>query len=197
MANVSTAALHAAWNGYGASPDEMPLEGYAVLLGAYSVLFGALLAAAAGRRSADRLSAADVVLAGVATHKIGRIVTRDWVTSPLRAPFTEYQESTGGGEVRERARGHGVTKAIGDLLTCPWCIAPWVAGGLYAIHLASPRAARVAASVFASVALSDFLQHAYGAVKQPPQPDRSPGRSKRVNRPTTRAAATARRAMPK
>jgi hypothetical protein len=166
MSNGKMAALQAAWTGYGADPDEMPLEGYAVLLGTYAVLFGALLGAAARRKAADRITTLDVVLAGIATHKIGRIVTKDWVTSPLRAPFTEYKASTGGGEVREQARGHGLSKAVGDLLTCPWCIAPWVAGGLYAIHLASPRAARIAASVFASVAVSDFLQHGYGGVRR-------------------------------
>jgi hypothetical protein len=103
---------------------------------------------------------------GIATHKIGRIITRDWVTSPLRAPFVEYVESEGGGEVKERSRGTGIQRAVGDLLTCPWCIAPWVAGTLYSLFVISPRAARLVAAGFTSVAISDFLQHAYGATRR-------------------------------
>jgi len=150
--------------GYGADSTEMPLDGYAVLLAAYAGIFGTLLGWQVSRSRPRPVALADVVVLGVATHKIGRIVTKDWVTSPLRAPFTEYVESRGGGEVRERARGTGVRRAVGDLLTCPWCIAPWVAGGLYSVYLASPRAGRLAGSLFASVTVSDFLQHAYDAV---------------------------------
>ena len=60
--------------------------------------------------------------------------------------------------------GEGLTRAVGDLLTCPWCIAPWVAGTLYTIFLVNPPAARLVAAAFSSVALSDALQHAYSAL---------------------------------
>lgn len=157
----------APWTGYGASPREMPLTGYAALLGAWVGIFGTAAGAAAARRGLpDRIGAGDIVLLGVATHKIGRIITRDWVTAPVRAPFTEFTESVGGGEVQERSRGEGLTRAVGDLLTCPWCIAPWVAGSLYTLFLANPRAARLAAAMFSSVAISDTLQHAWGALSK-------------------------------
>ena len=158
------------WTGYGASPREMPLTGYAALLAAYAGLFGTAVSVAASRRGLpERIAAGDVLLFGVATHKIGRIVTRDWVTSPVRAPFTEYQASVGGGEVTERSRGEGLPRAIGDLLTCPWCIAPWVAGTLYTMFLVKPAAARLVAAAFSSVALSDVLQHAYSALRTLPR----------------------------
>jgi len=153
------------WTGYSNKPREMPLDGYAALLGTYVAVFGGLLLASR-RRVPERVGAADVALLGVATHKIGRIITKDWVTSPVRAPFTQYSGSTGGGEVSEHARGDGLRRAVGDLLTCPWCIAPWVAGGLYSVFVVDRRAARLFASVFASVALSDVLQHAYSAVRR-------------------------------
>jgi hypothetical protein len=154
------------WSGYSSKPEEMPLAGYATLLVAYSGLFGMLLRAASARRDVTLPHAGDVAIFGIATHKIGRIVTKDWVTSPLRAPFVEYVESAGGGEVKERSRGTGLQRAVGDLLTCPWCIAPWVAGSLYSLFLISPRAARLVAAGFTSVAISDFLQHAYPAGTQ-------------------------------
>ena len=154
------------WSGYSDAPHEMPLAGYASLLGAYMVVFGGLLGRGVRQGLPERVGLSDIVLFGVATHKIGRIVTKDWVTSPLRAPFTEYAGSTGGGEVSERSRGTGLRRAVGDLLTCPWCIAPWVAGGLYSAFVTNPRVARLAGAMFTSVAISDALQHAYSGLKR-------------------------------
>lgn len=154
------------WKGYSDRPDEMPLSGYVALLGVYAAVFGGLLASATrSERLPQRVDVLDIALFGLASHKIGRIVTRDWVTAPLRAPFTSYVESTGGGEVTERSRGEGMRRAIGDLLTCPWCIAPWIAGSLYVTYIARPPLARFVASLFASVAISDVLQHAYKALR--------------------------------
>ena len=154
------------WSGYSRKPAEMPLEGYATLLVAYGAIFGGLLGALSSRADASAPRAGDIAMLGIATHKIGRIITKDWVTSPLRAPFVEYIESAGGGEVNERSRGRGLQRAVGDLLTCPWCIAPWVAGTLYSLFLIRPRAARIVAAGFTSVAISDLLQHAYGIVRR-------------------------------
>jgi hypothetical protein len=155
------------WTGYSSKPEEMPLPGYAALLGAYVAIFGPLFSFLGSRRDGvERASVGDVLLFGIATHKIGRIITKDWVTSPIRAPFTEYVQSSGGGEVDERSRGEGLQRAVGDLLTCPWCIAPWVAGGLYSMFLLNPRAARLLAAGATSVAASDFLQHAFNSAKR-------------------------------
>ncbi len=159
---VDQAAYPWPWTGYGDNPDDMPLGGYAALLVAYFTIFGSVLGGLWSSRDAEaQPDAADIVLLGIATHKIGRIITKDWVTSPVRAPFTEYARSAGGGEVSEHSRGTGVRRAIGDLLTCPWCIAPWVAGGLYSMFLVQPRLTRLVAAGFTSVTISDVLQHAY------------------------------------
>lgn len=148
-----------------AGGEEMPLDGYATLLGAYVLLFGGALAA--GRdRLPEALPTRDLLLTGVATHKLARILTRDWVTSPLRAPFTRYDKSLGSGEVSEQSRGRGLQRAVGDLLTCPWCIGPWVAGALAAGWVLAPRATRLVAATFSAVAVSDFLHQAYDVVQK-------------------------------
>lgn len=150
----------------GYSEVHTPLAGYAMLLGAWSGIYGSLLIT--GERSGRlpaRVRAGDIGLLGVATHKLTRILTKDWVTAPLRAPFVRYQGSAGGGEVEEEVRGRGLRKAIGDLLTCPWCTGPWVAGALVAGLITRPRATRVLAAGFAAGAISDFLQHAYQATR--------------------------------
>ena|SRR5437868_3095919 len=148
--------------------EEMPLAGYATLLGVYNAAFAAMLLAAknSGRDLPKKVHPADLLLMGIATHKLTRLITKDWVTAPLRAPFTEYKESAGGGEVVEKSRGHGLQRAIGDLVTCQWCSAPWVAAGLGFGFVFAPRVTRFVSGVFTAVAVSDFLQHAYEAAKE-------------------------------
>ncbi|HXG85274.1 MAG TPA: DUF1360 domain-containing protein [Pyrinomonadaceae bacterium] len=148
--------------------EEMPLASYAILLGIYNAAFLALLTAA--RNSKDELpekfSFANLLLLGVATHKLSRIIAKDRVTSPLRAPFTEYIEPAGQSEIKEKVRGKGMQRAVGDLLTCPWCMSPWVAAGLAFGLVFKPRATRIVAGVFAAATVSDFLHHAADAVKE-------------------------------
>jgi Protein of unknown function (DUF1360) len=148
--------------------EEMPLAGYVTLVGVYNAAFAAMLLAAknSGRDLPKKVSVTDLILMGVATHKLTRLITKDWVTAPLRAPFTEYKESAGGGEVIEKSRGEGLQRAIGDLVTCPWCSAPWVAATLGFGFVFAPRVTRFVSGVFAAVTISDFLQHAYEAAKE-------------------------------
>ncbi len=139
----------------------MPLAGYATLLGAWVGLFGTFGYRLARRRELPRLRGRDLALLGVATHKITRIATRDWVTAPLRASFTTYGGSLGSGEVREKSRGRGLRRAVGDLLTCNYCTGPWVAGALLAGWAKAPNATRTVAALFTAVATSDFLHEIY------------------------------------
>jgi hypothetical protein len=148
---------------YGA---DWPLGGYAVLLASYAALFGIPLLVAKERRLPADARFRDLLLLGIATHKLTRIATRDWVTAPLRAPFTKFKENVGAGEVGESARGQGLQRAVGDLLTCRWCFAPWVAGALMTGLAVQPRRTRVLMETFSAVALSDFLQFAYDATRE-------------------------------
>ncbi|MCW2566002.1 MAG: hypothetical protein JWN54_99 [Mycobacterium sp.] len=152
-----------------AGDDDRPLRGYTASMAVYATLAAGVAAVARWRRQdlPERPAPADVVLIAAATHKLSRILTKDAVTSPLRAPFTQYVEPTGDGEVREEVRGgHGVRHAAGELLTCPFCLAMWTAGGFTAGLVFSPRFTRYAAATLTAVAASDFLQLAYDAAKK-------------------------------
>jgi Protein of unknown function (DUF1360) len=135
-------------------------------------VFGSSVATAAlvGRRRGvqlpERFPTRDLVLGGLATFKFARILTKDAVTTPLRAPFTEFEENTGAGEVNERPKEGHPLHTIGDLLTCPFCMAPWIASGYVAALAFSPRLARTWAAVFSMVAVSDSLQFGYDALRQ-------------------------------
>jgi hypothetical protein len=154
---------------YAAAADgPRPLGGYAVLSGAFGAAFaGSLLAArAAGRELPERLSAEDVLLAGIATHKLSRLIAKDKVTSFLRAPFTRYQESAGHGELDEQPRGRGLRLATGELLVCPYCLAQWVAGGFAVGYVHAPRLTRLLAGMWTAHAIADFVQLAYSAAEE-------------------------------
>ena len=118
-----------------------------------------------GRELPERVDAGDLVLTGVATHKLSRLIAKDKVTAFLRAPFTELEGKGGPAEVEERARGEGLQRAAGELLICPYCLGMWVSGGFQLGLLAAPRTTRFVASILAGLTLSDFLQIAYKAAE--------------------------------
>ncbi len=152
-----------------AGPDEhRPLAGYAILAGTFGATFaGALLAARrAGHELSVDLSVQDIVLTGVATHKLARLVTKDKATAFVRAPFTRFQSASGHGEVEEAARGRGLRLAIGELLICPYCLAQWVAGAFTVGHVAAPRLTRLLAAMWSVHAVADAVQLAYGAAER-------------------------------
>ena len=94
----------------------------------------------------------------MATHKLSRLITKDPVTSPLRAPFTVYHGQEGPAELEEEVRGQGARKAVGELITCPFCIDMWVATGLMAGFIYLPRTTRLAIDTLAILAAADLLQ---------------------------------------
>jgi len=143
--------------------EDKPMGSHLTLVVIYNALIGAffLWRARSNRSFPERIGAGDVLLAGVATHKLSRIIAKDRVTAPLRAPFTEFEEEGGPGEVEEKPRGRGMRRAVGELLVCPFCMAQWVATGILAGLGTVPRTTRFVCSIFAAVTISDFLQILY------------------------------------
>ena len=150
--------------------EHRPLDGYVAAMGAFGVLAASLAAAAKlGHRPVpERPATADVVLISIATHKLSRLFAKDAVTSPLRAPFTSYAEPAGAAELNEEVRDQGssLRHGIGELITCPFCLAVWVATGLTGGLVLAPRLTRLAATTMTATAVSDFLQLAYSIAKE-------------------------------
>ena len=146
--------------------EEQLLAEYAMLLAFYVASVAALTGIAIERdRLPKRPSLLDLAILGVATHKLSRIVAKDRITSILRAPFVNYIRSAGHGEVEEEPRGRGIQRGIGQLISCPYCMAPWCATALAFGFIFAPRVARFFARVLATVAASDFLHRAYSATE--------------------------------
>jgi Protein of unknown function (DUF1360) len=153
---------------YAPPAEKPPLFSYAALMGIFHALFvGGLVAAARrGRELPVRVGAVDLVTIGVASHKLSRLISKDKVTSPLRAPFTEFEGSGGPGEVEESARGRGARKAIGELLICPYCLGLWIVSAFAIGLLFAPRLTRFLVAIFSALTISDFLQIAYKAAEK-------------------------------
>jgi hypothetical protein len=151
-----------------AGEADRPLGGYLVTMTVYAGVVGVLAAAArmTGREVPDGLPAKDVALSALATYKLSRLLAKDPVTSPLRAPFTAYQGTSGPAELREEVRGSGARKTIGELVTCPFCTGLWVATGFTAGLICVPRTTRLAIGTFAALAGADVLQFAHAWLEQ-------------------------------
>ena len=152
--------------------SDQPLAGYAAVASAYTALVAAGLVAAraTGRRGrAPQVGPWDLVLMGLTTHKLSRLLAKDPVTSPLRAFFTRFRGVSGPSELEEEVRAESSEsgrRAVGELVTCPFCTAQWVATG-YAFGLAfAPGLTRSAGAVFSAVAVSDWLQLGYARLQQ-------------------------------
>jgi hypothetical protein len=109
----------------------------------------------------ERIDPQDIALLALATQKLSRVITKDKVTAALRAPFTEIEGKGGAGELEERGRGRGLRRAIGDLITCPFCLGTWIASGFIYGFIFTPRLTRTLASIFAVSGIADFLQQFY------------------------------------
>ena len=140
-------------------------------LGAMGVYLGLVTTAAAairasGRELPDRIPLGDAALLTVATFRLARRIAKDPVTAPVRAPFTTFRGASGEAEIAEEVREHGGVKhAVGELLTCPFCMAQWVGTGFVLGYVTAPRATRLAALTMTTVAGSDVLQFFYDAVQ--------------------------------
>jgi hypothetical protein len=146
----------------GYSSEHRPLGSYALLSTAFNAALGGFVAA---RRNdlPQRIEPYDLVLMGAATHKLSRLIAKDKVTSAFRAPFARYEGSAGPAEVSEEPRGTGMRLAIGELVTCPFCMGQWVSAAFLCGLVTAPRPTRFVASIFATLGVSDALQVVYKA----------------------------------
>jgi len=147
---------------------DLPLGGYAGTLAIYAALVATLTATAraTGREAPRDLPVKDAVLMAVATHKLSRLLTKDPVTSPIRAPFASHEGVSGSAELADQPRGHGAEKTIGELVTCPFCAEVWVATTMTAGLIFLPRMTRLVMGTFAAIAGADILQYAHAWLEQ-------------------------------
>ena len=140
----------------GAEPR--PLGALLGIIGAYLafVAAGAAWVSRKGRWP-KRLRLDDLALGVVATHRMSILLARDTIASPVRAPFTRFEGPAGEGRLKEEVRGTGWRKAVGELLTCPFCLAQWIATLWAFAFLLFPRPTRIAATILTTVTGAGWL----------------------------------------
>lgn len=99
----------------------------------------------------------DLLLLGLSSFRVGRMIAYEGVAAPLREPFTATRmDSSGAGETTV-AEGSGVRRALGELLSCPICSGTWVAAGLvYGLHLL-PRPTRLFLAIMGTTGVAQIL----------------------------------------
>jgi hypothetical protein len=136
-----------------------PTAWYGALIGSYLTGVAGVTALARRRGPAPAVRPGDVALLAAATNKLARLGTQEKVTAPLRAPFTDRIE--GPDEVTEAPKPAGARRAIGELVTCPFCLSVWIATALTAAFVLAPRPTRIVVASLAAMTGSDFLQRAW------------------------------------
>ena len=154
--------------GYADPQERPPFLSYLGFMSLFATLLGSGLALARrqGRELPETVGAGDLLLLGTASHKLSRVISKDKVRSPLRAPFTELEGKGGPAELEERSRGTGLRKAVGELLICPYCLGLWIVAAFSLGLLFAPRLTRFLASLFSALTISDFFQIAYKAAEE-------------------------------
>lgn len=147
----------------GSVPDD-PTERRSSYALAMAVHVAAVSAAAVVlRRRMPRfrpLGVTDVIMTALATQRASRVLAKDPITSPLRAPFTTFVGVDGPAQLDERARNDSrLRHTVGELVTCPFCLGQWVGTSLVIAQLAWPRAGRVITSGLAAIGIADMLHH--------------------------------------
>ncbi len=153
--------------GYAPPRERPPFAAYATFAIAFHGAMAGAVAVAkrSGRDLPEHVHAGDVALIGAASFRLSRLISKQKVTSFVRAPFTELEGKGGPAELEEHPRGSGLRRAVGELLVCPYCLGLWASGAFHAGLLFAPRATRFSASVLTAMTISDFLQIAYKAAE--------------------------------
>jgi hypothetical protein len=146
--------------------DTSTLVSYAALAGVHLAAFGWGLNALvkSGHRLPERVEPRDLIVQGVATYQVSRVLSRGKITRFARAPVTAVQpdQPTPPGELAEAAKApEGPKRAMGELMTCTLCLDQWVAAGFALAHARAPQPTRVVAWAFAVKSVADVLHLAY------------------------------------
>ena len=106
------------------------------------------------------------ILAGYSPDEEKPVLSYAVLMSVFSGLAGEFGGEGGPGEVDERARGHGLRHAIGELLICPYCLGMWTSALFTAGLRVLPRFTRWVASVLVAFFGSETLQIAYKKAEQ-------------------------------
>lgn len=77
-----------------------------------------------------------LLVLGLASFRLTRLIVFDTITEFIRSPFMEVVEDEEG--IFLEPKGTGLRRWMGKLLSCYWCTGIWVSAGLFALYVWVP-----------------------------------------------------------
>jgi Protein of unknown function (DUF1360) len=124
---------------------------YAAINALWISLAVGVVTASRGRARHDPIQNRELVPLAAATFALSKAVARERIGTWVREPFVDQ---TAG----QQPKGHGLRRAIGELVTCTRCVGTWSALGVVGLRVLHPEAGRTVSMILASSAANDWLQ---------------------------------------
>jgi hypothetical protein len=138
---------------------------YVTLISLFVSLFLLFMGRVKAKRGSLALRPFELVLLGFATYRLGRLVSFDKVSEPLRQPFTQTEpDPTGVGET-VAPKGTGMRRALGELLSCPICTGTWLAALLVYGLVLLPRVTHAFLVIMGAAGVAELLNAATEALQ--------------------------------
>jgi hypothetical protein len=133
---------------------------YAGLNGLFLALLAAFTYRQRNKRDNLELRPFDLILLGLASLRLGRLVAYDKVFETWRLPVAETQPDESGAGETVVPKGRGLQRALGELISCPICAGTWIAAALvYGLRIA-PRFTRALLGIMSAVGIAELLNGA-------------------------------------
>lgn len=113
-----------------------------------------------GEMAAD-FSWAAVLLMGLASFRLTRLIVFDKITEFIRAPFfneIEQENEQGEKEIYLVPKSAGLKGWIGELLSCYWCTGIWASLFIGGLHYFSTPAGEFLIVILAVAAIASFIE---------------------------------------
>jgi hypothetical protein len=138
---------------------------YVALSSLFASLFTVFSLYEQRKNKPDEFEPFDLAMLGLASYRLGRMVSYDKVFEAERAPFTvTVPDPTGAGE-SVMPRGGGVRLAIGELICCPICVGTWISAILVFGLGVLPGPTRTFLKIMSGIGLAEFVNAATEALQ--------------------------------
>ncbi|RHW43240.1 DUF1360 domain-containing protein [Neobacillus notoginsengisoli] len=101
-----------------------------------------------------------LIVMGLASFRLTRIIVFDKITEFIRAPFLDEIEENG--DVYVVPKPSGLKKWIGELLSCYWCTGIWASAGLLGMYVFLPKVGIAVILIFAVAAIGGIIETIIG-----------------------------------
>lgn len=97
-----------------------------------------------------------IIMLGLASFRLTRLIVFDKITEPLRRPF--FIEIMEGDEVYLIPKEKGFRKWIGELLACYWCTGVWASIALVFLYMSKWVFAELVILILAIAAIASIIE---------------------------------------